>query len=76
MSRMTFSTSLAVMTKDHTDHQAPASSRRVLPKCWVVERSFAWLEKYHRLWKNCEGKLNTSLQMVVLSFAVLILKRL
>ena len=41
----------------------------------VVERSFAWLEKCRRLWKNCEGKLNTSLQMVVLAFAVLILKR-
>ena len=48
----------------------------VLPKRWVVERSFAWLEKCCRLWKNCEGKLNTSLQMVVLAFAVLILKRL
>ena len=32
-----------------------------LPKRWVVERSFAWLEKCRRLWKNCEGKLNTSL---------------
>ena len=40
----------------------------VLPKRWVVERSFAWLEKCRRLWKNCEGKLNTSLQMVVLAF--------
>ena len=47
-----------------------------LPRRWVVERSFAWLEKCRRLWKNCEGKLNTSLQMVVLAFAVLILKRL
>ena len=47
----------------------------VLPKRWVVERSFAWLEKCRRLWKNCERKLNTSLQMAVLSFAVLILKR-
>ena len=37
----------------------------VLPKRWVVERSFAWLEKCRRLWKNCERKLNTSLQMVV-----------
>ena len=25
----------------------------VLPKRWVVERSFAWLEKCRRLWKNC-----------------------
>ena len=49
---------------------------RGAPKRWVVERSFAWLEKCRRLWKNCERKLNTSLQMVVLAFATLILKRL
>lgn len=48
----------------------------VLPKRWVVERSFAWLQKCRRLWKNCERKLNTSLQMVVLAFAALLLKRL
>ena len=47
----------------------------VIPKRWVVERSFAWLEKCRRLWKNCERKLNTSLQMVVLAFTVLILRR-
>lgn len=47
----------------------------VLPKRWVVERSFAWLEKCRRLWKNCERKLNTSLQMVVLAFTALLLKR-
>jgi transposase len=32
----------------------------VIPKRWVVERSFAWLEKHRRLWKNCERKINTS----------------
>lgn len=47
----------------------------VIPKRWVVERSFAWLEKNRRLWKNCERKLNTSLQMTVLAFLVLLLKR-
>ncbi len=47
----------------------------VLPQRWVVERSFAWLEKCRRLWKNCERKLNTSLQMVVLSFISLLLRR-
>ncbi|MBP1528496.1 MAG: transposase, partial [Spiroplasma ixodetis] len=41
----------------------------------VVERSFAWLEKCRRLWKNCERKLNNSLQMVVLSFISILLKR-
>ena len=30
---------------------------KVIPKRWVVERSFAWLEKCRRLWKNCERKL-------------------
>lgn len=48
----------------------------VIPKRWVVERSFAWLEKCRRLWKNCERKINTSLQMVVLAFIGLFLKRM
>ena len=47
----------------------------VLPKRWVVERSFGWLDKCRRLWKNCERELNTSVQVVVLAFAVLFLKR-
>jgi len=47
----------------------------VIPKRWVVERSFAWLEKCRRLWKNCERKLNTSLNMVALAFLALLLKR-
>ena len=48
---------------------------KVIPKRWVVERSFAWLEKCRRLWKNCERKLNTSLNMAVLAFVALLLKR-
>ncbi len=39
---------------------------KVIPKRWVVERSFSWLEKCRRLWKNCERKLNSSVQMMVL----------
>ena len=49
---------------------------KVIPKRWVVERSFAWLEKCRRLWKNCERKINTSLQMATLALAILLLKRL
>jgi len=48
----------------------------VIPQRWVVERSFAWLEKCRRLWKNCERKINTSLQFVVLAFISLLIKRL
>lgn len=47
----------------------------VIPKRWVVERSFAWLDKCRRLWKTCDRQLNTSLQMVVLAFLSLLLKR-
>jgi len=48
----------------------------VIPKRWVVEHSFAWLEKNRQLWKNCERKLNTSLQFTHLAFLTLLLKRL
>ena len=47
----------------------------VIPQRWVVERSFGWIEKSRRLWKNCERKINTSLQLVVLRFVELLLKR-
>ena len=40
----------------------------VIPKRWVVERSFAGLEKNRRLCKNCERQLNTILQFVHLAF--------
>jgi transposase len=47
----------------------------VIPKRWVVERSFAWIKKCRGLWKNCERKLSTSLNMVVLAFIRLLLVR-
>ena len=47
----------------------------VIPKRWVGERSFGWLEKCRRLWKNCERKLNTYRKMVILAFLYLIIKR-
>ena len=40
----------------------------VIPQRWVVERSFAWLDKNRRLWKNCERLLNTSLQFCISLF--------
>ena len=46
----------------------------VLPKRWIAERSFGWLEKSRRLWKNCERKLHTSLQMTLLAFISILLR--
>lgn len=47
----------------------------VLPQRWIIERSFSWLDKCRRLWKKCKRHLNTSLQMIVLAFISLLLKR-
>ena len=47
----------------------------VMPKRWIVERSFGWLDKCRRLWKNCERFIETTLNMVKLAFISVILKR-
>lgn len=47
----------------------------VIPKRWVVERTFGWLEHSRRLWKNCERKIHTSLQMTVFALIALLLNR-
>ena len=47
----------------------------VLPKRWIVERSFGWLDKCRRLWKNCERLLHNSFQMISLAFIRLLLAR-
>ena len=47
----------------------------VLPQRWVVERCFGWIEKHHRLWKNCERLIESSLNMLCLAFIAILLKR-
>ena len=47
----------------------------VLPKRWIVERTFGWLDKCRGLWKNCERLLRNSLQMISLAFIRLLLAR-
>ncbi|MBI4368946.1 MAG: transposase [Elusimicrobia bacterium] len=48
----------------------------VIPKRWVVERSFSWIEKRRRLWKNFERLVASSLAMVQQAFIRILLKRL
>ena len=47
----------------------------VIPKIWVIERSFAWLDNYRRFWKNCERYTDTFEQLASMAFICLILKR-
>ena len=48
---------------------------KVLPRRWVVERSFAWLERNRRLWKNCEHLKASSTGMISLAYIALLLRR-
>lgn len=47
----------------------------VIPKRWVVERSFAWLEKSRRLYKNVERLIESSLAMMQLGFIRILVRR-
>jgi len=49
---------------------------QVLPKRWIVERSFGWLNRYRRLSKDYEYHTKSSESMVYLAFIRIMLKRL
>lgn len=48
----------------------------LLPRRWVVERSFAWATRFRRLVKNCERLPETLAGLHVVAFARLMLKQL
>lgn len=48
----------------------------VLPRRWVVERSFAWLGRYRRLSKDYEALTATSEAMIWAAFGGTLLRRI
>lgn len=48
----------------------------VLPKRWIVERTFAWFGRYRRLSKDYETLTNSSEAVIYLSMTHLMLRRL
>ena len=48
----------------------------VLPRSWVVERTFAWIRRYRRMSKDYEYKVQTSKIMLFLCLVRTFLKRL
>lgn len=48
----------------------------VLPKRWIVERTFAWLNNYRRLSKDYEINVSTSEAMIKIAYSYILLKRL
>lgn len=47
----------------------------LLPRCWVVERSFAWASRFRRLAKNYERLPGVVAGLHVLAFDTLMLHR-
>jgi len=48
----------------------------ILPKRWVVERTFSWLNGYRRLAKDFEISTSSAENYVMISHSMLLLKRL
>ncbi|MDE6801096.1 MAG: transposase, partial [Phocaeicola sp.] len=48
---------------------------QVLPKRWIVERSFSWLENFKRLTIDYEFLVETAEAMVQLAFIQIILNK-
>lgn len=53
-----------------------AAGFAVLPKRWIVERTFAWLGKYRRLSKDYETLTDSSESMILIAMINLMLHRL
>lgn len=47
----------------------------ILPRRWVVERTFAWIGRYRRMSKDYEYKTKTSKAMIYLSMTKTMLSR-
>jgi len=41
----------------------------------IVERTFGWLDKCRRLWKNCERKFYNTFYMFTIAFIRILLNR-
>lgn len=49
---------------------------KILPKRWIVERTFGWFENYRRLSRDYEYTTDTSENMIYIAMTQLMLKRL
>ena len=49
---------------------------QILPKRWIVERTFAWLGNYRRLSKDYECLICSEVAFIQIAFVHILLKRL
>jgi putative transposase len=63
-------------TLDSSKRFTGVSHFQVLPKSWVVERTFAWLGKYRRLSKDYEARTDTSEALMYAAMIHVMVRRL
>jgi putative transposase len=57
------------------EHTAGVRGFAVLPKCWIVERTFGWLSRNRRLSKDYERKVQTSETLIQVAMIRLLIAR-
>jgi putative transposase len=73
--RKTFEEALAKIEKT-VDISIKSDKWSVLPKRWIVERSFAWLNGFRRLAKDFEKRTCAAETMVVITNIAILINRL
>jgi putative transposase len=76
LSYLTARGSAADSGRTRSNNQSDAHCFVVLPKRWIVERTFGWFFKYRRLSKDYETLPSSSETMIYLAMINLILHRL
>ena len=47
----------------------------VLPRCWVVERTFGWMTRWRRLVRDYEQRIDVSEAMILVAMGENLLRR-
>jgi len=65
-----------VLNKKFDISENPEKSWRLLPKRWIVERTFSWFNWFRRLSKDYELTIPSSENIIAISHSMLLLRRL